>query len=53
MFILGWKKGIEMVEKLDDVGAVVVDDEGKVHISKRVEERVKLVHPPLPDSARP
>jgi len=46
VFILGWKKGIEMIEKLDDVGAVVVDDRGQVHLSKRVEGRVKVVHPP-------
>lgn len=46
VFILGWKKGIEMIEKIDDAGAVVVDDQGQVHLSKRVEGRVKIVHPP-------
>jgi thiamine biosynthesis lipoprotein len=46
VFILGWKKGIEMIEKLDDVGAVVVDDQGKVHLSKLVEGRVQIRHPP-------
>ena len=46
VFILGWKKGLEMIEKIDDVGAVVVDDQGQVHLSKRVEGRVKLRHPP-------
>jgi thiamine biosynthesis lipoprotein len=46
VFILGWKKGMELVESLPDVGAVFVDDQGKVHISKRVEERVRLLHPP-------
>src|SRR5262249_24819270 len=46
VFILGGKKGIEMIEGLDDVGAVVVDDHGQVHMSKRVEDRVKIRHPP-------
>ncbi len=46
VFILGWKKGLELVESLEDVGAVVVDDQGKVHISKRVRERVHVLHPP-------
>jgi thiamine biosynthesis lipoprotein len=46
VFILGWQKGIELVDKLDDVGAVVVDDHGQVHLSKVVQDRVKLVHPP-------
>ncbi len=48
VFILGWKKGIEMVESLPDVGAVVVDADGKVHISKRVEARVNLLREPTP-----
>jgi thiamine biosynthesis lipoprotein len=46
VFILGWKKGLELVESLPDVGAVVVDDHGQVHISKRVQERVLVRHPP-------
>jgi thiamine biosynthesis lipoprotein len=46
VFILGWKKGLELIEGVDDVGAVVVDDQGEVHLSKRVEGRVKVVHPP-------
>jgi thiamine biosynthesis lipoprotein len=48
IFILGWKKGFEMIDKLEDVGAVVVDGEGQVHISKRVQDRVQIVHPPTP-----
>ena len=35
-----------MVDKLDDVGAVVVDDKGKVHLSKRVVERVHVDYQP-------
>ncbi len=46
VFILGWKKGIELVDSIDDAGAVVVDDRGKVHISKRVQERVKILKQP-------
>jgi thiamine biosynthesis lipoprotein len=46
VFILGWEKGFEMLDKLDDVGAVVVDDHGKVHVSKRVQERVRIDYPP-------
>jgi len=48
VFIMGWKKGIEMVESLPDVGAVVVDAEGKVHMSKRVEGRVSILQEPTP-----
>jgi thiamine biosynthesis lipoprotein len=46
VFILGWEKGFEMLDKLDDVGAVVVDAEGKIHISKRVQERVQVDYTP-------
>jgi thiamine biosynthesis lipoprotein len=48
VFILGWEKGFEMIDKLDDVGAVVVDNQGKVHISKRVVDRVHIDHEPTP-----
>ena len=48
VFIMGWKKGIEMVESLPDVGAVVVDADGKVHMSKRVEGRVSILQEPTP-----
>jgi thiamine biosynthesis lipoprotein len=46
VFILGWQKGFEMIEKLDDVGAVVIDDKGKVHVSKRVVDRVHVDYQP-------
>jgi FAD:protein FMN transferase len=46
VFILGWQKGFEMIDKLDDVGAVVVDDKGKVHVSKRVLDRVIVDYQP-------
>jgi thiamine biosynthesis lipoprotein len=46
VFILGWEKGFEMIDKLDDVGAVVVDDHGRVHLSKRVQDRVHVDYTP-------
>ncbi|HZS37699.1 MAG TPA: FAD:protein FMN transferase [Polyangia bacterium] len=46
VFILGWKKGIAMIEAIDDVGAVVVDDKGQVHVSSRVKDRVKILRQP-------
>jgi thiamine biosynthesis lipoprotein len=46
VFIMGWKAGIEMVESIDDVGAVVVDDKGEVHISSRVKGKLEVVRPP-------
>ncbi len=46
IFILGWQKGFEMIDKIDDVGAVVVDDKGKVHLSKRVVDRVQIDYQP-------
>ena len=47
VFILGWQKGIALIDSLpEDVGAVVVDDHGQVHVSKRVQGRVTILHPP-------
>jgi len=47
VFILGWKQGLAMLDQVDgEIGAVVVDDHGKVHMSKRIADRVKFVHPP-------
>lgn len=46
VFILGWEKGLELVERMNDVGAVVVDDKGEVHISRRMQGRINVIHPP-------
>jgi len=46
VFILGWKKGLELVEGVEDVGAVVVDDKGQVHMSSRVKSKVDILRPP-------
>ncbi len=46
VFILGPEKGLALVESLDGVGAVIVDAHNRVWISKRLEGRVRMVHPP-------
>jgi thiamine biosynthesis lipoprotein len=46
VFILGPKRGLELVESLDGVGAVIVDSSGKVWTSKRLDGRIHPVHPP-------
>ena len=46
VFIMGWKKGFEMIEKMPDVGAVVVDSEGVVHLSERMKGHVKVLYTP-------
>jgi len=46
VFILGPKEGLELVESLDGVGAVVVDATNHVHLSKRLEGKVKVLRPP-------
>jgi thiamine biosynthesis lipoprotein len=46
VFILGPAKGLALVESLPDVGAVIVDRDNKVWVSKRLEGKVHLSHPP-------
>ncbi len=46
VFILGPQKGLALVESLDGVGAVIVDARNRVWTSKRLEGRVRPVHPP-------
>jgi thiamine biosynthesis lipoprotein len=46
VFILGPKEGLEIVESLPDVGAVIVDAHNQVHVSKRLEGKVKILQPP-------
>jgi thiamine biosynthesis lipoprotein len=48
VFILGWKKGLDLVAGLPGVGAVVVDDNGQVHMSKGMDKYVTVLHPPRP-----
>ena len=46
VFILGPKKGLELVESLDGVGAVVVDAKNNLWVSKRLEGKIELVGAP-------
>jgi thiamine biosynthesis lipoprotein len=48
IFILGWEKGLALIEKLPGVEAVVVDADNNVHVSKGLKDRLKIVHPPTP-----
>ena len=46
VFILGPKKGLELVESLDGVGAVIVDAKNNLWISKRLEGKLEIVGVP-------
>lgn len=46
VFILGPKRGLELVESLDGAGAVIVDQRNRVHVSRRLEKRVTILYPP-------
>jgi thiamine biosynthesis lipoprotein len=48
VFILGPEKGLALVESLPGAGAVIVDPDNRVHVSKRLEGKVRLDHPPTP-----
>lgn len=48
VFILGATRGLELIERLEGVGAVIVDRENRVHVSKRLEGRVKILYQPTP-----
>jgi thiamine biosynthesis lipoprotein len=48
VFILGPEKGLEIVESLPDVGAVIVDAQNKVWVSKRMKDKVRLTRQPTP-----
>jgi thiamine biosynthesis lipoprotein len=48
LLILGPERGLELVESLPDVGAVIVGADNRVHISSRLKGLVTLVHPPTP-----
>jgi len=48
LFILGAKRGLEIVERLPGVGAVIVDAANEVHISSRLKDKVKVFKPPTP-----
>ncbi|XYH96934.1 FAD:protein FMN transferase [Sorangium sp. So ce1128] len=46
VFILGAEKGLKLVESIDDCGAVIVDRNNKVWISKRLEGKVEVLRQP-------
>lgn len=46
IFILGPEKGLALVESIEDCGAVIVDANNKVWISKRLEKRVTVLRQP-------
>jgi thiamine biosynthesis lipoprotein len=48
VLILGPQKGLQLVESLPDVGAIIVDGQNRVHISRRLKGLVQIVHPPTP-----
>jgi thiamine biosynthesis lipoprotein len=48
VFILGPEKGMKLVESIDGVGAVIVDAQNNVGISKRLRDKIQLVAPPTP-----
>lgn len=48
VLILGPEAGLKMVEALPDVGAVIVDKDDRVHVSKRLAGKVEILHPPTP-----
>jgi thiamine biosynthesis lipoprotein len=46
VFILGPQKGLQLVESIDGVGAVIVDAKNNVYISKRLKDKVTITKPP-------
>ncbi len=43
IFVMGPERGMELVERLPDVEAVIVDSEGKVLISSGLQSRIRLL----------
>jgi len=46
VFILGPRKGLRLVESIDDCGAVIVDAKNKVWVSKRLKDKLADLRPP-------
>jgi thiamine biosynthesis lipoprotein len=46
VFILGPEKGLELVESLDGVGALIVDKDNRVWTSRRLEGKVRVLRSP-------
>jgi FAD:protein FMN transferase len=43
IFVLGADRGMELVEQLDDVEAIIVDQTGQIHISSGLRNRVRIL----------
>jgi len=43
IFVLGADRGMELVEQLDDVEAIIIDQTGQVHISSGLRNRVRIL----------
>jgi FAD:protein FMN transferase len=43
IFVMGVDRGMELVEQLDDVEAIIVDQAGQVHISSGLHHRVRFL----------
>jgi thiamine biosynthesis lipoprotein len=48
VFILGAERGLALVESLEGVGAVIVDAENRVHVSRRLKDRIQILKAPTP-----
>jgi FAD:protein FMN transferase len=46
VFVLGPEKGLELVDSIPDVGAVIVDANNKVWVSERLKGKVVVLAPP-------
>ena len=48
LFILGAKAGLQLVETLPGIDAIFVDSDNKVHVSKGLQTKVKILRAPSP-----
>lgn len=48
ILIMGPERGLQLIESIPDAGAIIVDAHNQVHISKRMQGLVRIVHPPTP-----
>jgi len=44
IFVLGAERGMELVEQLEDIEAIIVDPNGRVLISSGLRNRVRFSH---------
>ncbi len=48
VLILGPERGLPLIESYPDAGAIVVDAQNRVHISRRLQGLCTVLHPPTP-----